>query len=852
MLSLTGASYRYPTGQRPAVGPVDLEVRGGELVLLTGPTGCGKSTLLRLAAGLLQRHGHGALGGQIAVAGLDPALLSPAERARRVGFVSQEPGDQIVAGTLSDEVAFGLESAGWPAEAMEPRVRACLAQLGLPLELGRSPRALSGGQRQRLVVAAALAAGAGLLLLDEPLAQLDPAGAQALMAELRRTADSGVAVLLVEHRLAACLSHVDRVLVMDGGRLVADQPPSGLDPALLGALGLRVAAYAGAPRPMSVATGENSQALIVVDGLNIYYEKNVALQGVSLTIRPGERVALLGANGSGKSTLIGALSGRVRSGAVRRVGRVVEVPQEADLTLFCEDVAAELGYAPREARVGRAAREARVEAAASGLSVGDLLGRAPQALSRGQRLRVAVAAALTVDAPILLLDEPTAGQDQAHVERMMAALEGALGPQAALVFATHDLDLARRYGLRWVILEGGRVLADGTPEAVAAALPAALGGGWQEGRSPPTAPFGGTSPTRGEGGSAPSAVVVEGGSALPAALGGGWQEGRSPPTAPFGGTSPTRGEGGWAPSAVVVEGGSAPSAVVGKGGSAPSPLVGEGWGGGVPAIQPADPRTRLGLLVAAGLVCLALDRPLSLLLLCCITALPLFFLRIERRWLLGGALGVLTLIWSTTLSQGLFYADEPRVMVARLGPLALYREGLAHGLVQSLRLIAMTLGGLALSLSTPPDRLFAALQALRVPFGVAFLAVTALRFVPEVGREWLTVREARAARGRPLWRRGPWAWISEEVALLRPVVARSLRRARALAESLDVRGFDPLISRTHYRPLRMSRGEGALLAFALSFAALLVALRLLYVLYTAELLYLPALRPLYGFVRGWL
>jgi len=266
----------------------------------------------------------------------------------------------------------------------------------------------------------------------------------------------------------------------------------------------------------------------------------------------------------------------------------------------------------------------------------------------------------------------------------------------------------------------------------------------------------------------------------------------------------------------------------------------------------SDPRARLGLLVAAGLAVLALDRPASLVVLCCITALPLLFIRIDQRWRGAGLLSVLALVWSTTLSQGLFYADVPRVVVARLGPLVVYREGLLHGLAQSLRLVAVTLGGLSLSLSTSPDRLFAALQALRVPFGVAFLAVTALRFVPEVGREWWTVRSARAARGRPIWRRGPLSWVAEEVSLLRPVVARSLRRARALAESLDARGFDPVAPRTRYRPLRMPVSEALLVGLALAVAALLVLARLLYVAYTADLLYIPALRPVYGLVRDWL
>ncbi len=727
MLLLRGVSWRYPTGAGPALGPVDLELRAGEFALLTGPTGCGKSTLLRLAAGLLQRHGHGALTGEIRVDDQDPAALAPAERARRLGFVSQEPSDQIVAGTLLDEVSFGMESVGWPSDELAPRALLHLRLLGLPLEPGRSPRALSGGQRQRLVVAAALSAGARLLLLDEPLSQLDPPGAQALLALLRETARRGVAVLMVEHRVDSCRLHVDRVIFMQEGRVVGDgPPPAARAPAIVVA--------SEAPDPAE------GPALVAAEGLTVRYGPTLALRELSIQVHAGERAALLGVNGSGKSSLIGALSGRLKVGGVRRAVRAVEVPQEADLTLFGETVLDELSYAPRERGLGPEAARERALAAARQLSVDDLLDRPPQALSRGQRLRVAVAASLTVDAPLLLLDEPTAGQDQEQVERMMAGLRAALGPGSALVFATHDLGLAERHATRRVVLEA------------------------------------------------------------------------APETQTSDETVTPTPEARWLP----------------------------------------DPRARLGLLLAASLAGLALDRPLSLGILCGLTALPLLLLRIERRWLGGGILAALTLVWSTTLSQGLFYADEPRVAVLSLGPLPLYREGLLHGLTQSLRLLAMTFGGLSLSVSTSPDRLFMALQALRVPFGVGFLAVTALRFVPEVGREWLTVRAARAARGRPIWRRAPWAWVAEEVALLRPVVARSLRRARALAESLDARGFDPSAPRSRYRPLTMGRGEAGILALALTAALLLLLARGLYLLYTAELLYVPALRPLYGWVRGWM
>lgn len=490
MLELRGATWRYPSAETPALGPVDLRVEPGELVLLTGPTGCGKSTLLRLAAGLLHRHGQGQAGGRVEVGGQDPAGLSAAARVRQVGFVSQEPTDQIVSGTLGDEIAFALESINASVQEIEHKINEYLVMLALPLEPDRSPRALSGGQRQRLVVASALAAGARLLLLDEPLAQLDPVGAQGLLAALRARADQGLALLMVEHRIEAALPWVDRVVVMERGRIVGGFRPDAVDVPLLQRLGLsppglveldaglaargldREGALARLRRPPPrEARGGGGRVLASLEGVSVDYGAHKALSEARLTVRAGDRVAVLGANGSGKSTLLSALSGRIRAAGVRRSGRVVDVPQEPDLSLFCETVRDELDYGPLEARLAPAARDARVRAAAEGLSVADLLDAAPQALSRGQRLRVAVAAALTVGPDVLVLDEPTAGQDRDQVERLMSALGAALGDGAALVFATHDVDLAVRHALRWVVLDAGRVVAEGPPVEVLAALP---------------------------------------------------------------------------------------------------------------------------------------------------------------------------------------------------------------------------------------------------------------------------------------------------------------------------------------------------------------------------------------------
>lgn len=265
-----------------------------------------------------------------------------------------------------------------------------------------------------------------------------------------------------------------------------------------------------------------------------------------------------------------------------------------------------------------------------------------------------------------------------------------------------------------------------------------------------------------------------------------------------------------------------------------------------------DPRVRLALVVAVGGFAAALDRPTSLGLLAVLAGAPLLLLPIGRAWRLRALGAAAAVVWATVTSQALFYADVPRTPALTLGPLTLWREGMMHGLVQSLRLVATTFAGLALAVSTPPDRLFAALVALRVPYGAAFLAVVALRFVPIAGRELWVVRGARARRGRAIWRRSPWGWLRQEMALLVPVAARSLRRARALAETLDARGFDPLSPRRLRVPLRARPGELALVVGVWGLLAAVIGAELLYRAYLAEALYLPALRPLYGLVRAWL
>ncbi|MCK6525697.1 energy-coupling factor transporter transmembrane protein EcfT [Myxococcota bacterium] len=265
-----------------------------------------------------------------------------------------------------------------------------------------------------------------------------------------------------------------------------------------------------------------------------------------------------------------------------------------------------------------------------------------------------------------------------------------------------------------------------------------------------------------------------------------------------------------------------------------------------------DPRARLLLIVNVGLLAVTLERPMSLALLALAAAAPLTLRPPPARWFVRGGLMALGIVWSTVLSQGLFYAEQPRVALACVGPVCLWREGVLWGLAQSARFLAVSFAGLALTLTTPPDRLLAALVALRVPFGLALMGATALRFVPELGQELLIVRDARAQRGRPVYRRGPVAWLRLELSMLRPVIARAWRRAQSLAESLDTRGFDPLQPRVSRRPLRFTWRDAVIVTpvTALTIGALIT--RILTLLYTTDTWYHPSLRALYAFARRWL
>ena len=476
MLEAVDLGYRYPSSTDPCIGPLNLQIKPGTLTVLAGPTGSGKSTLLRLLAGLTQRHGQGQVLGAATFAGRSLAALSAVERASTVAYVSQCPEDQIICRTVVDELCFGLENAGADPDSIEPIAMKWMNRVGLDFSPDHDTAAMSGGEQQRLVTAGAIAAGAQLLLLDEPLAQLDPAGAAALVEILRSLASDGYTVVVAEHRLSPLWNDADEVIILADGHVQARAAPDQVDLQLLRETGLSIPplidfidrlgerdAIFGGPVTGSKPKAGNPIATIPASVISHDGMTRPALQIGPLTFARGERVALIGKNGSGKSTLLNHIRGHLSVPAIL-------VPQNSDLTLFNETVDDELAFGPLEQRLPREEVEQRVDHMCNAIGLLPQRCAAPHSLSAGQRVRLAVGAALCCDPTVLLLDEPTSGQDARHLETMMAAIDEVMSGQA-IIISTHNMALALRFSSRVLVLDEGRLVFDGPPESALPHLP---------------------------------------------------------------------------------------------------------------------------------------------------------------------------------------------------------------------------------------------------------------------------------------------------------------------------------------------------------------------------------------------
>jgi energy-coupling factor transport system ATP-binding protein len=489
-LEYEGVSFTFPEADRPALDHVNISITEGTFVLAAGPTAAGKSTFLRAANGLVPHFTGGTFTGRVLAAGRDTLSSPPRRLAGVVAFVPQEPGASFVLDQVEEEIAYGMENLGVEAKHMRRRVEEMLDLLDIAALRMRSVRTLSGGEQQRVAIAAALAAGPRILVLDEPTSQLDPQGAEHVMAALQRLVhDHGMTVMLAEHRLERVAGWVDSALGFDSGRVRAGEPAEVLGGMHVGPPVARLGKLLGwesvplTVRAARAAAGDRlprnghpraaparGQTLVDVKALSADHGAISAIRNLDLEIGRGEIVAVMGRNGAGKTTLLRAIAGLhppakgsvlVDGDAPRPGIDVALCPQQAGSILFAERGGDEIRATMRARGISGSPSQIAIE-----LGIEDLLPLHPRDLSAGQRLLVATAAIAVARAPVLLLDEPTRGLDPDTKQRLTTFLKSYAGDDACVIVATHDVELAASLATRVVILAAGEVVADGDPGEV--------------------------------------------------------------------------------------------------------------------------------------------------------------------------------------------------------------------------------------------------------------------------------------------------------------------------------------------------------------------------------------------------
>ena len=519
IISFRNFSFQYRAQKRPTLTDIDLEIYPGERVLIAGPSGSGKSTLAGCINGLNPFSNPGECTGTLTVDGVDAPHSSLFELSAHVGTVLQDPDGQFIGLTVGEDIAFALENSCTPQDEMHAITRHAAELVGIENHLGYAPHELSGGQKQRVSLAGVMVDQVKILLFDEPLANLDPAtGKQAieLIDEIQKKTDT--TVLIIEHRLEDVLwRNVDRIVLVNGGTILADlRPDELLSGSLLAENGIREPLYVTAlryagvditpdkhpahvdslvlddtdtqklrdwftARPRPAAPPER-EPLLEVKGLSFGYQKGQqTLRDVSFSIGKGEMVSIVGRNGAGKSTLSKLICGFETPDAgeiflngkplaeenIRRraqhIGYVMQNPnQMISKTMIYDEVA--LGL-QRSGLTEEQIRE-KVEATLRVCGLYPFRNWPISALSFGQKKRVTIASVLVLDPELILLDEPTAGQDFRHYTDIMEFLRGLNARGVTVVMITHDMHLMLEYTRRALVFCDGRLIADRTAAAV--------------------------------------------------------------------------------------------------------------------------------------------------------------------------------------------------------------------------------------------------------------------------------------------------------------------------------------------------------------------------------------------------
>ena len=790
-----GWGWRHAGRKNAALSGVDLDIAPGERVLVLGPSGSGKSTLMGGLAGLLGGAEEGEATGTLTVDG-----VAPAQARGRVGLLMQDPEAQVVLARVGDDVAFGMENLGVPREEIWPRVEESLSAVGLDVPLDHSTTELSGGQKQRLALASILAMGPGLLLLDEPTANLDPSGVAEVRAAVEAVVErTGATMVVVEHRVDVWAPLVDRVIVVADGRIAADGPLSQVleeQGEVLRERGMwlpgdDVAAEVG-PAPEVAPASSEDAPIARVAGLTIGYDKASPVRsGIDLTIERGVSTCIVGANGAGKSTFALTLAGLLPplEGTVevetsdgtagdphewsskQLLGRMSMVFQEPEYQFLASTVAEELAIGPRAAGMSEEEIAPLVDEHLEALGLTTLARANPMTLSGGEKRRLSVATALISAPELLILDEPTFGQDRGTWLGLVRLLRAALARGVTLVSITHDPAFVAAMGQRVVDLgllgtRGGGEPRDSAESALASPRDEASSGctsrtsvGSESGDSADATIIGDATGVDAPAGEMPASEATAGAARM---------------CAPTSARAPRRGLlARTNPVARVL-----------------ALLVAT-----TPLLITIDP-------VSAG-VALALE--LALVPLSGVSARS-FFLK-ATPLLLAAPLGALSM---------LLYASPGGHVYWSFGPAAISEHSMWLALGIGLRMCALVVPAIALlDRIDPTDMGDGLAQILHLPARPVLAALAGARMTSLMAADWKALERARRARGV-----GDASRIRSFLRGSFSLLVFALRRSGKLATTMEARGFGAAGRRTWARPSRLRAADAALMAVAIAVPAI--------------------------------
>ena len=520
-------TFTYPAARSSALSDISLTVREGEIILVTGPTSAGKTTLCSCVNGCIPHFYGGELKGKILVKGQDTCKTTAGILSSKVGLLFQDPFSQLVSATVEDEVAFGPENLGLPVEEIKNRVDESLHYVRLDKYRDSSPSTLSGGQQQACALAAIIAMTPDIYVLDEPTSNLDPIGTSMIFNLIKELAEKEKkTIIIVEHKLAQLVDVVHRVIVLKDGRMAVSGEPRavlgekaeyleklGLHPPRLSLLAQRLQNFglkldtvpltlaesyevlskalkrvkpsvtsSVNPHPdLSQANATGDVIIQVRDLTHQYPDGTLALKGVSLDIRKGDFIAIIGQNGSGKTTLAKHFNGLLKptSGSVTVFGldvattpsyslvaRVGYVFQNPNHQLFSTKVSDELAFGCRNVGFNPETTKKRIQEVAHLLELEKYLDERPYSLSQGEKQRVAIAAILAMNPEVLVIDEPTTGQDPRRSRDIMDLMKMLHSAGKTIIIITHDMDLVCEYAKQVIVMNDGRTLTQGPPREV--------------------------------------------------------------------------------------------------------------------------------------------------------------------------------------------------------------------------------------------------------------------------------------------------------------------------------------------------------------------------------------------------